>query len=145
MFAIRFPISNSRFPIAISDSKSRFPIRADVFPIRADVACFRFPFPISIRDAAISRFRDFAIPRFCDFAIPRFRDSAIPCFWVCFFFRFHDSAIPVSRFRNFDFTISRFLGRYRGGPGLRPYTVRPAEHGNSRETFLARAALAFVT
>ena len=40
--------------------------------------------------------------------------------------------ILISRFRNFDFAISRFLGRYRGGPGLRPCTVRPAEHGNSR-------------
>jgi len=76
-------------------------------------------FPISISDSN-SRFRDSAIPRFCDIAIPRFFAFAIPRF------RFRDFAILISRFC--DFLDNRgFLG-----PGLRPYTERPAEHGNSR-------------
>ena len=55
------------------------------------------------RGSKILRFRDF-----CDFASPQF----------------HDFAILISRFR-FGSAPSLL-------PELRPYTVRPAEHGNSR-------------
>ena len=44
----------------------------------------------------------------------------------CFRFQF---AIPISRFRDSDFGFRDFSDGM-GGPGLRPYTVRPAEHGN---------------
>ena len=104
------------FPISISDFDSRF------------------------RDSAVSRFRDFMISRFRDFTITRFRDFAIPQFRYSLISRFHDFAIPQvrdsanARFPFRDFAISRFRDflNDRGGPGLRPYTVRPAEHGNSR-------------
>jgi len=62
-----------------------------------------------LRDFTISRFRDFAIPRFRDFTIPRFRDSAISRFHD-----FRDFAIPVSRFRDFDFAISRTVWADQG-------------------------------
>ena len=57
------------------------------------------------RDSAISRFRDFMIPQFRDSAILRFHDFAIPWF-------------ASSRFRDSNFFISRFLGRYVIGPEL---------------------------
>ena len=122
MFAIRFPISNSRLPIpiAISDSKSRFAIRADVFRIRADVACFPFRYPIPIRDSE-NRYPNSTIPRFRDSVILRFRDFTISRFRG--FFRFHDSVIPRLRFDDFAILISRFrdFSDGMGGPGLRPY------------------------
>ena len=81
----------SDFQFTISGSKSRF-------PIQADVACFRFRFPIPIRDFAISRFRgffrEFVIPQFRHSAISRFRDSAIPGFRDSAISRFRDFAIP---------------------------------------------------
>jgi len=108
MYIFDVLISNSRFPntIVISDSNSRF-------QIKADVACFRFRFPIPIHASAISRiresasfsqFRDSAISRFRNFAIPQFRDFAIPRFRIFRIARFRDFAIPQFR----DFAIPRF-------------------------------------
>ena len=132
MFAIRFrfPIRDfrfrSQFPIPNRDFRFELTWHDSYFDFR-----FRFKISIPIRDSAISRFHDSALSTLHDFAIPRLRDSAISRFRNFVISQFRDFAILISRFRDFDCAISQFLSLLQG---LRPYTVRPAEHGNSRLT-----------
>jgi hypothetical protein len=90
--------------MVISNSKSSF-------PIQAAVACFRFRFPIPIRETAIFS-RDFAILQYRNFAIPQFRDSMIARlrdFAISGFRDFAIAGIGILRHRRHIFHVSEYL------------------------------------